>query len=60
MNFNRPDFKRMMADIDAGKINTVVVNDLSRFGREYAEMGLIIEHYFEEKNIRFISLHERM
>lgn len=60
MNFNRPDFKRMMADIDAGKINTVIVNDLSRFGREYAEMGLIIEHYFEEKGVRFISLHENV
>ena len=60
LNFNRPDFKRMMADIDAGKINTVIVNDLSRFGREYAEMGLIIEHYFEEKGVRFISLHENV
>ncbi len=36
LNFNRPDFKRMMADIEAGKINTIIVNDLSRFGREYA------------------------
>lgn len=60
LNFNRPDFKRMMADIEAGKINMVIVNDLSRFGREYAEMGLIIEHYFEEKNIRFISLYDRV
>lgn len=60
LNFNRPDFKRMMADIDVGKINTVIVNDLSRFGREYAEMGLIIEHYFEEKGVRFISLHENV
>ncbi len=60
MNFNRPDFKRMMADIEAGKINTVIVNDLSRFSREYAEMGLIIEHYFEEKNISFISLYDRV
>ncbi len=59
-NFNRPDFKRMMDDIEAGKINVVVVNDLSRFGREYAEMGYIIEHYFEEKGIRFISLYERV
>ncbi len=60
MNFNRPDFKRMMADIEDGKINTVIVNDLSRFGREYAEMGLIIEHYFEEKSVRFISLYDNV
>ncbi|MDD2217332.1 MAG: recombinase family protein [Eubacteriales bacterium] len=59
-NFNRPDFRRMMDDIDVGKINVVIVNDLSRFGREYAEMGLIIEHYFEEKGVRFISLYDRV
>jgi len=59
-NFNRPDFRRMMDDIEKGKINVVIVNDLSRFGREYAEMGLIIEHYFEEKGVRFISLYDRV
>ena len=46
-NFDRPDFKRMLEDIEAGKINLVLVKDLSRFGREYAQMGLYIEHYFE-------------
>ena len=59
-NFNRPDFRRMMDDIEKGKINVVIVNDLSRFGREYAEMGLIIEHYFEEKGVRFTSLYDRV
>lgn len=48
----------MLEDIEAGKINTVVVKDLSRFGREYAQMGLYIEHYFEEKGIRFIAAAE--
>lgn len=48
----------MMADIEAGKINVVIVKDLSRFGREYAQMGLYIEHYFEEKGVRFISIAE--
>lgn len=48
----------MLEDIEAGKINTVVVKDLSRFGREYAQMGLYIEHYFEEKGIRFIAVTE--
>lgn len=48
----------MLEDIETGKINTVVVKDLSRFGREYAQMGLYIEHYFEEKGIRFIAVAE--
>ncbi|MBQ7490035.1 MAG: recombinase family protein, partial [Bacteroidales bacterium] len=52
-NFERPEFKRMMSDIENGKINLVIVKDLSRFGREYAQMGIYIEHYFEEKSVRF-------
>ena len=59
-NFDRPDFKRMIDDVEAGKIRTVIVKDLSRFGREYAQMGLLIEHYFEEKGIRFISVAENI
>ena len=59
-NFDRPDFKRMIDDIEARKINTVIVKDLSRFGREYAQMGLYIAHYFEEKGIRFISVAENI
>ena len=48
----------MIDDIENGKINTVIVKDLSRFGREYAQMGLYIEHYFEKKGIRFIAVAE--
>lgn len=59
-NFERPDFKRMIQDIENGKINMVVVKDLSRFGREYAQMGLYIEHYFEEKGVRFVSITENI
>lgn len=59
-NFERSDFKRMIDDIEAGRINTVIVKDLSRFGREYAEMGMYIEHYFEEKGVRFLSLAENI
>ncbi len=57
-NFDRPQFKQMLKDIEAGKINIVIVKDLSRFGREYAQMGMYIEHYFEEKSVRFISVAE--
>ena len=59
-NFQRPNFQRMISDIDEGKVNLVVVKDLSRFGREYAQMGLYIEHYFEENNVRFISIGENI
>ena len=59
-NFERPDFKRMIEDIEAGKINMVIVKDLSRFGREYAQMGLYIEHYFEEKSVRFVAITENI
>ena len=50
----------MLDDIEAGKINVVIVKDLSRFGREYAQMGMYIEHYFEEKGVRFISVAENI
>ena len=53
-NFNRPAFQRMLSDIHAGKINLVIVKDLSRFGRNYVEVGLQVEH-FKEQNVRFIA-----
>lgn len=57
-NFERPRFQQMIADIEAELINLVVVKDLSRFGREYAQMGLYIEHFFEEHEVRFIAVGE--
>lgn len=55
-NFRRPAFQRMIADIEAGEVNCVVVKDLSRFGRDYIDTGKYLERYFPEKNVRFISL----
>ena len=55
-NFNRPDFKRMIADIEDGKVNCVVVKDLSRFGRDYIDTGRYLERYFPELGVRFISV----
>ena len=57
-NFNRPAFQRLLSDIEDGKVNLVVVKDLSRFGREYAQMGIYIEHDFEESGTRFIAVSE--
>lgn len=55
-NFDRPELKRMMADIDAGKIDCVIVKDLSRFGRERIQTGQYIAHIFREKDVRFIAI----
>ena len=59
-NFNRPDFQRMLTDLESHKANMVIVKDLSRFGREYAQMGMYIENDFEDWNIRFISIGENI
>ena len=55
-NFDRPEFKRMTTDIEAGKVNCVIVKDLSRFGREYIEAGRWIEKTYPALNVRFISV----
>ena len=56
--FDRPAFKKMMADIYAGTINCVIVKDLSRFGRSFGEAGKYIEHVFPFLNVRFISIND--
>lgn len=58
-NFERPEFKRMMEDIRAGKIDCVVVKDLSRFGRDYIEAGRLIQKTFPALNVRFIAVTDR-
>lgn len=55
-NFDRPEFKRMISDIEAGKVNCVIVKDLSRFGRDYIESGRYIQKIFPALSVRFIAL----
>lgn len=57
-NFDRPDFKRMMCDIEDGKVKTVIVKDMSRFGREYIQVGMYTELIFPERGIRFIAIND--
>lgn len=55
-NFDRPDFKRLIDDIEAKKVNMVITKDLSRLGRDYIMTGHYMERYFPEKRVRYISL----
>lgn len=55
-NFRRPAFGRMLADIEAGEVNCVIVKDLSRFGRDYIDTGKYLERYFPDHDVRFISI----
>lgn len=55
-SFERPSFKRMIADIEAGRINCVVTKDLSRLGRNYLMTGQYMELYFPAHNVRYIAI----
>lgn len=58
VNFERPGFQQMIYDIEQGRINLVLVKDLSRLGRNYIMCGQYTEIYFPEKNVRFIALND--
>ncbi len=58
-NFDRPEFKRMISDIQAGRVNCVIVKDLSRFGRDYIETGRYLDQVFPAMGVRFIALTDR-
>ena len=59
-DFNRPDFQRLLKDIKDGKINAVIVKDLSRFGRNYIEVGNYLEQIFPLYNLRFIAINDNV
>ena len=58
VNFERPDFQRMIQDIKDNRINCVIVKDLSRFGRNYIEVGKYIERLFPLLGVRFIAIND--
>ena len=57
-NFNRPCFQRMLADIKAGKIKRVIVKDMSRFGRDYLQVGFYTDMLFPDFGVHFIAVND--
>ena len=57
-NFQRPGFQAMLADIEAGKVGTVIVKDMSRLGRNYLQVGMYTEMVFPQKGVRFIAIND--
>lgn len=59
-NFKRPDFTRLKEDIERGVVGTVIVKDLSRFGRDYLQVGLYTENFFPDNDVRFIAIEDNV
>lgn len=57
-NFNRPDFQRMIKDVDTGKIERIIIKDMSRLGRDYLQVGMYTEIIFPQKDIHFIAVND--
>ena len=59
-NFDRPGVQKILDDAKSGKINLILVKDLSRFGRNYIEVGQYIDYIFPSFNVRFIALSDNV
>ena len=57
--FDRPAFQEMLQDIQKGRIDCIVVKDLSRLGRDYITMGYYLEMFFPRENVRFVSINDQ-
>ncbi len=55
-NFDRPSWKQLLADIEAGKVGIVLTKDMSRIGRDYLQTGFYTEVLFQQKGVRFIAV----
>lgn len=60
VSFERPGFQEMLADIEAGKVSTVIVKDMSRLGRNYLQVGFYTEMLFPQKGVRFIAINDNV
>ena len=56
--FNRPGFQEMIADIEAGIVKRVIIKDMSRFGRDYLQVGMYTEIMFPEHDVHFIAVND--
>src|SRR5574344_90317 len=54
--FDRPDFQRMIAEMESGRIGTIIVKDMSRLGRDYLKVGYYTEIAFPNAEVRFIAI----
>lgn len=59
-NFNRPGFQALLSQIEAGNVGTVIVKDMSRFGRNYLQVGFYTEIMFPKKGVRFIAVNNNV
>ena len=59
-NFERPAFKRLLNDVENGEISTVIVKDMSRFGRDHILVGFYTKYYFPDADVRFIAIFDQM
>jgi len=60
MIFDRPSFTKMISLVENGKVDTIIVKDLSRLGREYIKMGMFLEIIFPKNNTRFIAINDNV
>ena len=58
VTFERPDFQRMIADMEKGEISTIITKDLSRLGRDYLKTGTYIEIIFPQHDVRYIAVND--
>lgn len=58
VTFDRPQFNRMIAEIEAGNVATVIVKDMSRLGRDYLKVGYYTEIFFVERDVRYIAIND--
>jgi len=56
--FDRPGFNEMIEDVEAGRVKTIIIKDMSRFGRDYLKVGYYTEVLFPEMNVRFIAIND--